>query len=116
MLARLNAHRNRRLLARLGVLSFVFVLLCVPALTRIGQKLQPVPPVSQAPSFAKNIDCPPKKVVVSPTTAVVAVVLVLEGDDAPPPPVVSSLNRPFPETPSLSAPVPLRAPPLVHFV
>jgi hypothetical protein len=116
VLARLNAHRNGRLLARVGVLSFVFVLLCVPALTRIGQKLQPVAPISQTPSFAKNIDCPPKKVVVAPAAAVVDVVLALEGDDPPAAPVVSSLNDPFPASPFLSALVPLRAPPLVRFV
>ncbi len=115
VVARLNAHWHGRMLARAGVLSFVFVLLCVPALTRIGQKLQPVSPVSQAPSFAKNIDCPPKKVVVSPASTMVAAVLLLEGDAAPTPPAVRPLHVPFPDSPTISAPVPLRAPPTVRF-
>ncbi len=115
MVVRLNAHRNGRLLARAGVLSFVFVLLCVPALTRVGQKLEPVSPISQAPSFAKNIDCPPKKVVVSPASTIVTVALMLQGDQAPVAPDVRWQNVPFPDSPTLSAPVPLRAPPTVRF-
>jgi hypothetical protein len=89
----------------------------VPALTRIGQKLQPVSPISQAPSFAKNIDCPPKKVTVSPVVAVVAIaaVLLLE-NEAPVAPVAAPLNVPLPDSPLASAALPLRAPPVVRFL
>jgi hypothetical protein len=93
-----------------GILSFIVVLLCVPALTRVGQKLQPVTPISQAPSFAKNIDCPPKKITVTPAVAIVAVVLVVEELE----PVATFVPPPAPRVPDLlvlGAPAPLRAPP-----
>jgi hypothetical protein len=59
--------RLKLLLARTAVLFGIMVLVCVPGLTRIGQKLETA---SHAPSFAKNIDCPPKKVTVTPASAV----------------------------------------------
>ena len=50
--------RGRRFVTRLGVALCVCSLLCVPALTRITQKLEPE---SHAPSFSKNIDCRRRK-------------------------------------------------------
>jgi hypothetical protein len=46
----------------------IFVLICVPALTRMGQRLETA---SHTPSFSKNIDCPPKKITVASSFAVV---------------------------------------------
>ena len=100
-----------RLLARAGVLMCVVVLFCVPALTRIGEKLQPVTPISSAPSFAKNIDCPPKKVTVAPLFVFTAAVLLKNAEVvrvarlAPPP------DPTLPPSPTVFAPHPLRAPP-----
>jgi hypothetical protein len=83
------------------------VLICVPALTRIGQTLETS---SHAPSFAKNIDCPPKKVVIAPlpvaspaplvTFVPVSVVALVPVRDAQ-----------LPRSPFLVVPPPLRAPP-----
>ena len=107
---RFHAERKGRLLARAGVLMYIVVLLCVPALTRIGQKLQPVTPISSAPSFAKNIDCPPKKVTVAPQFSITSAVLLKNTEVvrvarlAPPDPTL-------PSTPVVTAPRALRAPP-----
>ena len=100
--------RLRLLLARAAVLFGVMVLVCVPGLTRIGQRLETA---SHAPSFAKNIDCPPKKITIAPvqsagspalprTFVVVVIALAVPPSDAalPPPPPLRALQ-------------PLRAPP-----
>ena len=58
----------------------VLVLVCVPGLTRMSQKLETA---SHAPSFAKNIDCPPKKVTVTPATAVASPVPLANFDLVP---------------------------------
>jgi hypothetical protein len=105
-----NAFHTRRfgfLLARVAVLLGVGVLVCVPAMTRAGQRLETA---SHAPSFAKNIDCPPKKVTVAPlpvaspaapvTCVAVPVVALVPLREA-------RLAR----SPFLVAPRPLRAPP-----
>ena len=110
MIPRFHTERTGRLLARAGVLMCIVVLLCVPALTRVGQKLQPVTPISSAPSFAKNIDCPPKRVTVAPLFAFTSAVLLKNTEVvrvarlAPPDPTP-------PPTPIVFAPCPLRAPP-----
>jgi hypothetical protein len=102
--------RVTRLSARMSALLCVAVLLCVPALTRITQKLEPV---SHTPSFRTNIDCPPKKVVVAPSFAIPSAVLLRADASvrverlAPPPDLVP------PPSPTASAPRPLRAPPSV---
>lgn len=92
--------------ARAAVIFGVFVLVCVPALTRIGQRLETA---SHTPSFSKNVDCPPKKVTVCcsfavtlPFTALATVTVV---------PSTPSLETALPSSPSLSIPPPLRAPP-----
>jgi hypothetical protein len=92
----------------MSALLCVCVLLFVPALTRITQKLEPV---SHSPSFSKNIDCPPKKVTVAPVFAI-ASPIPLKGFETvrvarlvPPPPAT------LPPSPICSAPRPLRAPP-----
>ena len=105
-----NAFHTRRfgfLLARAAVLLGVVVLICVPALTRTGQKLETS---SHAPSFAKNIDCPPKKVVVAPLPAASPAPLVTFVAVS----VVARLpvrDARLPRSPLLAAPRPLRAPP-----
>lgn len=96
-------------LARACTLLAVLVLVCVPGLTRIGQKLETA---SRAPSFAKNIDCPPRKVTVLPAPAVVSPVpltvlhLVPVAASAPAP------DEGLPNSLQFFGPRPLRAPPL----
>jgi hypothetical protein len=93
------------------VLLYIVVLLCVPALTRIGQKLQPVTPISSAPSFAKNIDCPPKKVTVAPLFAFTAAVLLKNAEVVRVARLAPTPDPALPPTPTVFAPCPLRAPP-----
>jgi hypothetical protein len=108
----LNPFRIRsfaHLLARACVLLGVVVLVCVPGLTRIGQKLETA---SRAPSFAKNIDCPPRKVTVAPAPAVVSPVALTAFHLVP---VASSAPAPderLLHSLQLFGPRPLRAPPL----
>jgi hypothetical protein len=99
-----------RTAALVGVL--VFVLLCVPALTRVGQRLETS---SLAPSFSRNIDCPPKKVTVVPVQDVVSPILIRTLVAMPvariaPPPATA-----LPRSPHLATPLPLRAPPSAPF-
>jgi hypothetical protein len=103
-----------RLLARMGVLTFVCVLVCVPGLTRISQKLEVVTPISSAPSFAKNIDCPPRKVTVAPLFIVPSVVLVAGADVVRVARFVAPPDPTLPPSPTVAAPRPLRAPPAHH--
>lgn len=100
-------------LARTCVLLSVLVLVCVPGLTRMSQKLETA---SHAPSFAKNIDCPPKKVTVTPATAVPSPVTLANFSLVPllrPAPVVDTT---LPRSPYVFRPGPLRAPPAVDLV
>jgi hypothetical protein len=98
--------------ARLGALLCVCCLLCVPALTRMTQKLAPE---SHAPSFSKNIDCPPKKVTVAPVVAI-ASPIPLNGFETLRPARLALLTDLIPPpSPTASAPHPLRAPPSVSF-
>ena len=83
------------------------MLVCVPGLTRVGQKLETA---SHAPSFAKTIDCPPKKVTVAPapieSPAPIAIYEAVR--------VVALAPSPEdlkPRSPFLVAPRALRAPP-----
>jgi hypothetical protein len=100
--------RLRLLRPRAAVLLGIVVLICVPGLTRIGQKLETA---SHAPSFAKNIDCPPKKITIAPAQSanspalprtfdvvVIARTVPLRDAALPPPPPARALQ-------------PLRAPP-----
>jgi hypothetical protein len=96
------------LLARAYVLLAVLVLVCVPGLTRMSQRLETA---SHAPSFAKNIDCPPKKVTVVPTTGVATpVALTFDLVSVVRPAFAPDTTVPVP--PDLFGPRPLRAPPL----
>lgn len=107
MLSPLPIRRFGRHLARAAVLLGIVVLVCVPGLTRIGQKLETA---SHAPSFAKNVDCPPKKVTVVPAAVVSpATVATLA---APPLAVPAPPYDPqLPRSPFLAIRPPLRAPP-----
>jgi hypothetical protein len=94
--------------ARVAVLLAIVVLVCVPGLTRIGQKLERA---SLTPSFAKNIDCPPKKITIAPVPSVGSPALPRTFDvvviaRAVPPP-----DAALPPPPSSRALPPLRAPP-----
>jgi|KBSMisStaDraftv2_1062788.scaffolds.fasta_scaffold795918_1 hypothetical protein len=98
----------RYFLARASVLLAVVVLVCVPGFTRIGQRLETT---SHTPSFAKNIDCPPKRMTVAPAAPVatpipVALDLVVIAEPMPAP------DATLPRSPDLFGPRPLRAPPL----
>ena len=104
--------RGRRLLTRLSAALCVCSLLCVPALTRITQKLEPK---SHTPSFSKNIDCPPKKVTVAPAVAI-ASPIPLNGFETIRPARLALLPDLIrPPSPTASAPRPLRAPPSTSF-
>lgn len=106
-----NQHHTGRfglLLARAAVLVSVVVLVCVPALTRIGQKLETA---SHAQSFSKNIDCPPKKVTVTPVFAVASPTPLRALQTIPAARLSPSQDATLPRSPNLSAPPALRAPP-----
>jgi hypothetical protein len=91
------------------VLIGVLVLICVPGLTRIGQKLETA---SLAPSFAKNIDCPPKKVTVAGVIPVAAPVQIKTFDLVQVARLASVPDATRPRSPQLFGPRPLRAPPV----
>jgi hypothetical protein len=95
-------------LARASVLLGVLALICVPGLTRIGQRLETT---SHAPSFAKNIDCPPKKVTVAGVIAVASPVQIKTFDLVPVARPASVPDAALPRSPQLFGPRPLRAPP-----
>jgi hypothetical protein len=97
------------LLARVSALFAVLVLICVPGLTRMSQRLETA---SHAPSFAKNIDCPPKKVTVAPATALVSLVSVTTFDLVPVARLASAPDATLPRSPQPFGPRPLRAPPV----
>ena len=92
------------------MLCGVLVLICVPGLTRMGQRLETS---SHTPSFAKNIDCPPKKVTVTPATAVASPVSFTTLDLVPRVRFASAPDATLPQAPHLFGPRPLRAPPAI---
>lgn len=96
-----------RLLGRLSVLFGVVVLVCVPGLTRMGQRLETA---SRTPSLAKNVDCPPKKVTIAPSP-VASPVPVFTCEVVRIGCVVLSRTVLLPRSPFLAVPRPLRAPP-----
>jgi hypothetical protein len=98
-----------QLLARASVLLGVLVLICVPGLTRISQKLETT---SHSPSFAKNIDCPPRKVTVAPAPAVVSPVPLTAFHLVPVARSASAAEERLPHPLQFFGPRPLRAPPL----
>jgi hypothetical protein len=107
----LNQHHIRRIglvPVRAAVLLSVVVMVCVPALTRIGQKLETA---SHAQSFSKNIDCPPKKVTVTPVSAVTSAIPLKTFETVRVAPLAPTPDAMLLRTPSPSAPPPLRAPP-----
>jgi hypothetical protein len=105
---------DRAFMTRAAALLSILVLVSVPAMTRVGQKLDPR---AQGPSFSRNIDCPPKKVSEAPVVATVASPLPSRAFDLVP---VARLAAPPDETllppPHNSTPVPLRAPPSASLV
>jgi hypothetical protein len=110
-----NAFRIDRFglsLARAAAVVGIVVLVCVPALTRVGQRLETA---SHAPSFAKNIDCPPKKVTVAPSAAMSSPVPLDTIELVPAAPLASPSTEALPRAPQFDLPVPLRAPPAVLF-
>ena len=107
-----NTRRFAYWLARIAAVAIVVVLVCVPALTRVGQRLETA---SHAPSFAKNIDCPPKKVTVSPAVALASPVPLDTIEFVPAVRFAPSVASVLPRTPQFDLPVPLRAPPTVLF-
>jgi hypothetical protein len=108
----LHFGRAGRVVTRLGAALCVCSLLCVPALTRITQKLEPE---SHTPSFSKNIDCPPKKVTVAPVVAI-ASPIPLNGFETIHPARFALLPELIPPpSPTDSVPRPLRAPPSALF-
>ena len=108
MLHPVHTRRFGLLLARAAVLLGVAVLVCVPALTRVGQKLETA---SHAPSFSRNIDCPPKKVIVAPACAVMSPIRLKAFETVPVAPFAPPPDATLRRSPHLSAPPPLRAPP-----
>ena len=107
---RLSSGPLGRLFVRCGIILIAAVLLCVPALTRITQHLESTKP-STAPSFGKDIECPPKKALVAPPLAMTSLT-VLKGFETVR--LVRSVTSPdaTPQPPPVFfAPRPLRAPP-----
>jgi hypothetical protein len=98
----------RRLFARATTLLFVGVLLCVPGLTRVGQRIA----TSQAPtlSFSKSTECPPKRI---DGVRVADVRADFFADDAPPCTAAARWTPAVhvPLSPAVFCPRPLRAPP-----
>jgi hypothetical protein len=100
---RQSRHRAARAFALLSVL----VMVCVPSLARMGQKLETA---SHAPSF-RNIECPPKKVTVTTATAVASPIPINLFETMPVSRFVPPSATAFPRSPHVSAPRSLRAPP-----
>jgi hypothetical protein len=98
------------LLPRAAVLFGIMVLVCVPGLTRMGQRLETA---SHAPSFAKNIDCPPKKVTLVPASLASPAPLT-SFETLPVAALLPSRDPLLPRSPFLAVPPPLRAPPSAH--
>jgi len=107
-MALLHVGRVGRFAVRLGPLLCVCVLLFVPALTRISQKLEQV---SHTPSFSKNIDCPPKRVTVASVFAIASPIRLKGFKTVRVARFVPPLPATLPPSPICSAPGPLRAPP-----
>jgi hypothetical protein len=95
-------------LARAAAVVGIVVLICVPALTRVGQRLETS---SRAPSFAKNIDCPPKKVTVAPAVAMASPLPLDAIELVPVARFAPSVAKILPRPPQFDRPAPLRAPP-----
>lgn len=86
----------------------IVVLVCVPGLTRVGQKLETA---SHTPSFSRNIDCPPKKVTVAPVESAAPAAPVRALETAPVARLAPPPDATRPRSPFLATPRPLRAPP-----
>ncbi len=105
----LHATPFQRLLARITTLLFIGVLLCVPGLTRVSQRIS----TSPAPrlSFSKSTECPPKKMAVTRTALETSGTFLYEGALA-----ATTSRRWLPDvavpiSPTVFSPRPLRAPP-----
>jgi hypothetical protein len=96
------------MLLRATALMAVLVLLCVPTLTRVGQRLETS---SLAPSFSRNIDCPPRKVTIAPILAIASPILLGTFVTIPVARLAPAPAATLPDSPDLVAPLSLRAPP-----
>jgi hypothetical protein len=105
-----SLYRSGRLAARVATLLGVVVLICVPALTRVGQRLDTS---SLAPSF-RNVDCPPKKALAAPAQAILSATAVNLFDTPPVTRFVAAAAPAPSRTLFLAVPPPLRAPPSAH--
>jgi hypothetical protein len=103
-----------RLFVRCGIVLVAGVLLCVPALTRITQRLESTQ-ISTTLNFGKNIDCPPKKVTIAPVLAITSAVLLEDDETVPVARLAPSPDATLPHPPTTAAPSPLRAPPPALF-
>jgi ABC-type spermidine/putrescine transport system permease subunit II len=103
----LRSPRFELVLARAAVLLSVVLLVCVPTLTRMGQRLETA---THAPSF-RNIDGPPKKVLVAPALAVTLPIALPGIESVRIVAWTHPAQAPLSPSPFLSTPTPLRAPP-----
>jgi hypothetical protein len=98
------------------VALIVIVLMCVPALTRMAQRLDFIGTVPQASGLSRNCDAPPRRtdlssarpntIVIEPSIVIVdAVPTVLQSDHR------VRADEPLPSPPVPSPPDSLRAPP-----
>lgn len=108
MLTSRTTRRFGLLFAPIAALLSVVVLICVPALTRVGQKLETA---SRAPSFSRNIDTPPKRITVPAVQTVVPTTPVTADEVAAPARFALAPDTTLPRAPFLATPRPLRAPP-----
>ena len=91
----------------MATLIGVLVLICVPALTRVGQRLDTS---SRAPSF-RNVDCPPKKAMTAPAQAILTATAIDLVETTPVVRRVPAAAAAPQRTLFLAVPRPLRAPP-----
>ncbi len=107
MTPELPIRQSRHRAARAFALLSVLMLVCVPSLARMGQKLETA---SHAPSF-RNIECPPKKVTVTSVTAIASPIPANLFETMPVARFAPSSDTALPRSPHVSAPRSLRAPP-----
>jgi len=95
----------------------IVVLLCVPALTRTVQRLDPIAPAPQAVGLSRNCEAPPQRVQLSGPQSTADVAEMLDADGALAPPERVPVARPegdarLPAFLVSSPPDSLRAPPV----
>lgn len=103
--------RFKRALTRAAVLLGIVLLVCVPTLTRVGQRLATS---TSAPSF-RNIDCPPKKLTIASATVAISPHPSEDTETVRVATFTPAAVALLPRSPFLSTPRPLRAPPSLLF-